>query len=129
MIRWLRAWWHDLDPVALVGCAVASFLLAGMYACAMQPPQVVYDRFRTRHTVSHSSCSGYDAKGNCTYSHTWTTVEPLYVLVDAEGEECEVVGWTYERVAFGEAVKCYQLWGWGVVWDREFPIESRGWRR
>jgi hypothetical protein len=127
---WLRDWWDGISLEYLIGAAIASVLLVGVYTCAMMPPQPVVDRFATHQRVEHSQCAGYDAKGNCTFWHHWTTIEPQWVLVDPDGRECAVLPSTYTEVSRGEDRKCYQLFGWHHgVWDREFPMTARGWGR
>jgi hypothetical protein len=128
MIAWLLDWWDNLDPQYLYYCAIASVLIVGTYTCAMMPPQVVTDRFRTLQRVEHSSCVGYDSKGNCSSWHHWTTIEPQWVLVDEELRECEVLQSTYQKIRRGQEKKCYQLFGWhGGVHSLEFPILEKGW--
>lgn len=129
MLTWFRTWWQEVTAEQLFWAAVLSFLITGVYSCAVMPPQPVMNRFRTRHRVEHSECLATDSKGNCTNTHTWTTIEPLWVLVDPDGRECEVLSVTYERIRPEELKKCYQLFGWRQgVWDHEFPIEQQGWR-
>lgn len=129
MITWLKDWWDGLDPVYLFYCAIASFLLVGIYTCAAMPAATVVDRFRTLQRVEHSSCYMYDSKGNCTVSRYWTTIEPQWILVDDGYRECDVLQSTYQDIRRGQEKKCYQLFGWRVgVHDMEFPILEQGWK-
>lgn len=128
MIDWLRDWWEGVTAEYLFYCAVASFILVGIYSCAMMPPQVVTERFRTLQRVHHQECIVYDSKSNCTAWRYWDTIEPQWVLVDDQGRECEVWHSTYDEVRRGQDKKCYQLYGWhNGVHSSEFPILERGW--
>ena len=110
-------------PAALV--ALITLSVTGFVVASKRPPREVADRFWQMEPQYHSECVRRDDKGNCTSTHSWTTMEPHYYAVSRDGARCDVGAYAYASLTRGVVLKCWQLFGWSGGGESDAVVIAR----